>query len=144
MTLWEQYESAFDEISRLKWKIYDADNHGKLIIDDYGKLPSNLLKEIDDADVISSSVRRSKSSRFVAVYIHGSRCLSAEYQVVLSNRLGGKMEDSIFQGDFHSAWKIALDYNVNHIRGFDSSIPTSLYINNTYAEGYVAEIIPMP
>ena len=68
-SLYIQYKSAFDEISALKWRIYNANDHGRLITNDYGSIPCCEMTELDTAPVVSCNVRWTKKGRYVAVYI---------------------------------------------------------------------------
>ena len=67
--LYSQYQSAYDEIATLKWRIYNANNHNRLITNDYGSIPCCEMQELDTAPVVSCNVRRTKKGRYVAVYI---------------------------------------------------------------------------
>ena len=67
--LYNTYEQASDEIAKLKWRIYNANNHNRKITADYGSLPCSVMPELDVAIVVSYSIRATKADRYVAVYI---------------------------------------------------------------------------
>lgn len=52
ISLWNLFRDASDEIAtELKWRIYDTTKHGKLITDDYGRLPGTVMTELDDDEI---------------------------------------------------------------------------------------------
>lgn len=63
------YLTAFDEIANLKWRIYNSNDHNKIITDDYGALPCSVLPTLDNAPVVSSKVKTTKKDRYVSVYV---------------------------------------------------------------------------
>lgn len=67
--LYSYYEAANDEIAALKWHIYNANDHGRLITNDYGSIPCSEMQELDGATVVSCNVRTTKKGRYVAAYV---------------------------------------------------------------------------
>lgn len=67
--LFELFCEAYDEVAELAWRRYSANNHGKLITEDYTKLPYPTLKELDNAPVVSYFIKTNKNDRYVAVYV---------------------------------------------------------------------------
>lgn len=69
MSLFELFREVPDETAEMVWKVYNSNNHGRLITGDYTKIPYPVLEELDDAPVVSYSVRTTKKGRYVAVYV---------------------------------------------------------------------------
>ena len=69
MGLYKFFCDVPDETADLVWRVYNSNNHGRLITEDYGKLTYPTLKERDDALVVSYNVRTTKKGRYMAVYV---------------------------------------------------------------------------
>lgn len=69
MSLYEFFCDVPDETAEMVWRVYNSNNHGSLITEDYAKLPYPTLKELDDAPVVSHKVRTTKNGRYMAVYV---------------------------------------------------------------------------
>lgn len=67
VTLYGTFVNAYSHIAALKWRVYDTNNHNRLITDDYGSLK---IDDYDDLIVTSLEVRCTKSGiKYAAVYI---------------------------------------------------------------------------
>lgn len=63
LTLWEAFLTAPDD---MKWRLYDAANHNKLITSDYGALSyEDISEDFDSKLVVSIKIR----SDYVGVYV---------------------------------------------------------------------------
>ena len=69
MSLYEFFCDVPDEMAEMVWRVYNSNNHGSLITEDYTKLPYPTLEELDDAPVVSHNIRTTKNGRYVAVYV---------------------------------------------------------------------------
>lgn len=69
MSLFELFREVPDEMAEMVWRVYNSNNHGSLITEDYTKIPYPVLEELDDAPVVSCRIRTTKNARYVAVYV---------------------------------------------------------------------------
>lgn len=69
MGLYEFFCDVPDETADMVWRVYNSNNHGSLITEDYTKLPYPMLKELDNAPVVSYNVRTTKKGHYMAVYV---------------------------------------------------------------------------
>lgn len=55
--LWDMFAEASDEIVEgIPWRIYNTKQNNKLIVDNYGQLPSTIMLDLDEAEVVSTKV----------------------------------------------------------------------------------------
>lgn len=52
--LFDAFCDAVDElVEGIPWKIYNTTERNKLVTDNYGQLPAEVMRDLDDAEVVS-------------------------------------------------------------------------------------------
>lgn len=75
MQLYNMFQDAPDElVEGILWKIYNTTEHNKLITDDYGQLPSTVMPDLDEADVVSRKVCDGHMKVYVRYERDGFKC----------------------------------------------------------------------